>query len=316
MAKFTWMAVVGVSSWVASGIWVNTAAEPGAAVACSGIRTGEFAVTPVSGPSNLHRLGLTMQQSAMGFTGLLGPSPDQTLQDVASVETPGILTRPVVLTGADLYRFNCRPCHRADGTGTPPEINSLIDPVRSTSPEAMRQRMQAQGRPISAAFARELASDSRKDLLTRLKSGGKKMPAFDHLEGVEVDALVAYLEVIAGLPGAERCQIRLSESSNQMGEHLIKGTCHICHDATGRWPDAEALLNGEVPPLTELPKHRTVLDVIRKVRRGAPVIMGRAAFPYRGRMPVFDYLTDDEVAAAYMYLLAYPPRSTPAIAAK
>ena len=75
-------------------------------------------------------------------------------------------------------------------------------------------------------------------------------------------------------------------------------------------PNADALLNGEVPPLTELPKHRTVLDVIQKVRRGAPVIMGRAAFPYRGRMPVFDYLTDDEVAAAYMYLLAYPPRST------
>jgi hypothetical protein len=30
--------------------------------------------------------------------------------------------------------------------------------------------------------------------------------------------------------------------------------------------------------------------------------------PYRGRMPVFDYLTEDEVANAYLYLTLYPPQ--------
>jgi mono/diheme cytochrome c family protein len=306
------MAVVGVSSWIAAGIGVNTAAQPGAPVWRSGIRTGTFAVTPVSGPSSLHRLRLTVRRSAMGSVGLSGSLP---LQDVASVETAG-LTPSLVVTGSDLYRFNCRPCHRADGTGVPPEINSLIDLVRSTSPAVMWQRMQEKGRPISAAFARELASDSRKDLLTRLASGGKKMPAFDHLEDAEIDALVAYLEWMAGLAGAERRQIRVAESLSRIGEHVVKGTCHICHDATGSWPDAEALIDGAVPPLAELPRHHSTFGVIQKVREGGLVSMGRPAYQYRGRMPVFSYLRNDEVAAAYMYLLAYPPCPTAALVAQ
>ena len=39
-----------------------------------------------------------------------------------------------------------------------------------------------------------------------------------------------------------------------------------------------------------------------------PVVMGIAQVSYRGRMPVFDYLTDEEVEGAYLYLLAYPPQ--------
>jgi hypothetical protein len=36
--------------------------------------------------------------------------------------------------------------------------------------------------------------------------------------------------------------------------------------------------------------------------------MGEPPFPHRGRMPVFNYLRDEEVAAGYMYLVAYPPK--------
>jgi hypothetical protein len=39
--------------------------------------------------------------------------------------------------------------------------------------------------------------------------------------------------------------------------------------------------------------------------------MGVALISYRGRMPVFDYLTDGEVSAAYGYLSSYPPQSLP-----
>jgi hypothetical protein len=36
--------------------------------------------------------------------------------------------------------------------------------------------------------------------------------------------------------------------------------------------------------------------------------MGTTLMVDRGRMPVFDYLTNDEAAAAYLYLVMYPPR--------
>ncbi|OFW12380.1 MAG: hypothetical protein A3F70_07080 [Acidobacteria bacterium RIFCSPLOWO2_12_FULL_67_14] len=46
-----------------------------------------------------------------------------------------------------------------------------------------------------------------------------------------------------------------------------------------------------------------------KVRVGKPVIMGVARMPSRGRMPVFDYLTEADVVGGYAYLAAYPPES-------
>jgi hypothetical protein len=36
--------------------------------------------------------------------------------------------------------------------------------------------------------------------------------------------------------------------------------------------------------------------------------MGSPAAPCRGRMPVFDYLSEDEAADVYLYLSLYPPR--------
>jgi hypothetical protein len=36
-------------------------------------------------------------------------------------------------------------------------------------------------------------------------------------------------------------------------------------------------------------------------------MMGTPVLPYRGRMPVFDYLSESEVADAYLYLELYPP---------
>jgi hypothetical protein len=37
-------------------------------------------------------------------------------------------------------------------------------------------------------------------------------------------------------------------------------------------------------------------------------VMGLLRLPYRGRMPVFDYLSDDEVASGYRYLIHDPPQ--------
>jgi hypothetical protein len=71
------------------------------------------------------------------------------------------------------------------------------------------------------------------------------------------------------------------------------------------------LLDGAMPPLAGIARQRTIHDVLTKVRRGKPVVMGSALISYRGRMPVFDYLTDGEVSAAYGYLSSYPPESLP-----
>ena len=266
-----------------------------------------WSITPVSGPSNLSRLGLTIQQTSMGWTEELGPPPDAPSRPIDHAVTDTNLVRPVTLTGADLYRLDCRSCHKPDGGGAPPEINSIIEPVQGTSQVLWERRMREAHRAIDPAFARQVVSGARADLLKRLTEGGQKMPAFAHLQGPEVPVLVAHLEVMAGVPGAAE-RPPLVESPLRVGEHLVKGTCHICHGATGSWPTPEELLANAVPSLASIPSHRTLSDVVEKVRHGAPVAMGAARVMSRGRMPVFDYLTDDEVAAAYLYLLVYPPR--------
>jgi mono/diheme cytochrome c family protein len=268
----------------------------------------DLSATPVSGPSNLQRLGLTIQRTSMGWTGQLGPPPDALARPADRIVPTGDLTRSFTLTGADFYRLDCRGCHKETGGGAPPEINSLIEPVQGTSLVLWEQRMKQAGRAIDPAFAKQVVSGARADLLKRLLEGGQKMPSFAHLQGPEVPALVAYLELLAGVPGAAQRQSTVTESSMRVGEHLVKGTCHICHPATGLWPSPEALLDNAVPSLATLLTNRTLFEVIRKVRHGAPVAMGVAQVMCRGRMPVFDYLTDDEAAAAYLYLSTYPPR--------
>ena len=281
-----------------------------AAVLWSTVAAAQSAqITPVSGPSALSRLGLTIQHTSMGWTGHWGP-PQESVAPPArpAAVSPGDTSRAGTLTGADIYRLDCRACHKTDGSGAPPEINSLIEPVQGTSLMLWEERMKRAGRTIDKAFARQVVSGARMDLLKRLSQGGQKMPPFAFLRDDEREALLAYLEAIAGVPSSTRKQRTAAESPVRVGEHIVKGTCHICHDAVGAWPDPEALLNNAVPSLASLTKHRTLDQVVQKVRRGMPVVMGVAQVPYRGRMPVFDYLTDEEVETAYLYLLAYPPQ--------
>ncbi len=63
-----------------------------------------------------------------------------------------------------------------------------------------------------------------------------------------------------------------------------------------------------LPSLASFPREKTIFFVMQKARQGAPVAMGPLGQVSGGRMPVFSYLTDDEVAAAYLYLIIYPPR--------
>ncbi len=268
-----------------------------------------FRVTPVSAPSWLEHLKISFDRTSMGRMGQNTPPPtvryEPKWNQLAGSED---LNERFVLSGSDLYRLDCESCHQPDGRGSPPEIHSLIEPVQATSASFMEQRMKAMGRPISAAMARDMAAAGEAAIRTRLLKGGEKMPPFEHLQGAEVDALLAFLRELAGVPGAASQQIRIVEPYTRVGEHLVKGTCHICHAATGPGTNPEALLRNVLPSLASFPREKTIFFVMQKVRQGAPVAMGPLHEVSGGRMPVFSYLTDDEVAAAYLYLIIYPPR--------
>ena len=268
-----------------------------------------FRVAPVSGPSWLDNLNISFDRTSMGRMGQNTPPPtvryEPKWNQLAGSED---LNERFVLSGSDLYRLDCESCHQPDGRGSPPEIHSLIEPVQATSAEVMEQRMKAMGRPITPDMARDMAAAGEAAIRTRLSKGGEKMPPFEHLQGAEVDALLAFLRELAGVPGAASQQIRIAEPYTRVGEHLVKGTCHICHAATGAGTSPEALLKNVLPSLASFPREKTIFFVMQKVRQGAPVAMGPLHEVSGGRMPVFSYLTDDEVAAAYLYLIIYPPR--------
>jgi len=266
----------------------------------------------MEGPSNFHRLGLAFDSSSMGRTGVWGPAPETYEGPPVNFMIPAGLSRTVMLTGADIFRFECRACHHADGGGTPPEVPAITGPIQAASATMMERRMRERGRPISAEFARELASGSAKDLLARLKNGGQKMPAFGFLTDSEVRALLDYLNVLAGVPGKAK-SANVAEPFARVGELVIRGTCHICHDATGTWPNPEEILQGSIPPVAGFTEKKPLPEFIWKVRRGAPVVMGSLGLTYRGRMPVFEYLSDGEVTSAYLYLIHYPPQQSGAL---
>ena len=246
----------------------------------------------------------------MGKTWRLGPllkEPEETADPAPSSPHRSSSANTVVLHGADLYRLNCQGCHGESGLGAPPEIASIINPVRATSVSLVIQRMKSVGADVSRAQAAELAGQSKTALLQRIHNGGQDMPSFSYLNDFEVQSLVAYLKLLAGVPNAAARQAALSESHARVGELIVKSTCHTCHAATGPNPGPAELAAGAIPPLATLTSRVGRAQLIRKVTAGAPVMMDAAPDSLRGRMPVFFYLTGTEAADVYRYLEAYPP---------
>ncbi len=267
-------------------------------------------VTPVTGESWLNHLHRSFDETSMGKTGRLGPPDEQhpgTTFEVVRVDDQ----QAIAVYGSDLYRWDCRGCHGESGLGAPPEINSVINPVRSTSTLLVMQRMKKVGMAMSPAEAARLAWQSHEALLERLHNGGQDMPSFPHLSDPEIRSLLAYLRELAEVPHAENQQIGLQESRARIGEHIVKSTCHICHNAAGPNPTPQQLAEGAIPPLSTLTTRVNRTRFIQKVTRGEPIVMGTSPLACRGRMPVFDYLSAEEAADAYLYLIQYPPAARP-----
>lgn len=274
----------------------------------------DIQVTAVQGKSWINHLHRPFNNTSMGRTWELGPGPLMPGEESPRWRlelSPGYATRPVTLHGADLYRQNCQGCHGATGAGAPPEINSVINPVRATSVAVILERTKKTGQEMSRAGAAELAKQAKDSLMKRLHEGGEAMPPFPQLNELEIRSVVAYLDQLSDVPGAQANQIAVTESPYRLGEHIVKSTCHICHSASGPNPDPQQVMDGAIPPLSSLTTRTSLPEFIRKVTIGAPIVMGDQPSSYRdayrGRMPVFSYLTQDESADAYLYLTLYPP---------
>jgi mono/diheme cytochrome c family protein/cytochrome c553 len=269
--------------------WPNAGEDPG--------------VTPVAGPSWLHHLGVSPATTRLGQgASHYGPSDEE---PAAALNEPLGVRRTLVVTGHDLYRLNCQACHRDEGTGVPPEIRSVLGPVQGTSLEMVRKQLQAT--PHAPGDARAKADRARADLVARIRTGGQRMPARDHLQQGDINEILGYLTQLAGTPSPD-LQSQRTITWARLGEHTVKGTCHICHDAVGPSPSADAIAKGAVPSLESLLATKSVAEFVRKARSGAHVVRGDVAVLHRGRMPVLDYLRAEDIAAAYMYLSTYPPQ--------
>lgn len=261
-------------------------------------------VTSVEGDSWLRHLGSSFIASNMGRAGPWALSPSNAATQLPNRESS---KDDFVLSGADLYRLSCQSCHTAAGSGVVPEINSLIGPVQATSAVMIRAQMKQRGLDLDAKTTAKLVSQATAALHARLQKGGERMPPFGHLASEEVEALLPYLDALAGVPGAQNRQIWLSEPAERVGELLVKGTCHICHEAVGPGLGIAVASQESIPPLASLPASRSRSEVIRKVCLGIskPTPMMTSS---HGQMPVFSELTPAEVAAAYDYLVRFPPR--------
>ena len=139
-------------------------------------------VTPVEGGSWLEHLHRAFDETSMGkSSGVYGPAapmPSEWPPPHPALQLSNKFTgQSTTLYGSDLYRLKCQSCHGTSGMGAPPEINSVIDPVRATSARIYIERMKKAGMDVTWKDAAPLAKQAKGMLLDRLHKGGTDMPS-------------------------------------------------------------------------------------------------------------------------------------------
>lgn len=246
-------------------------------------------VTPATGPSLLTRLKTGFDQSSFGRAGYVGASPSAPEAEAPASGRESWLVDGFELSGEDLYRINCRSCHGIGAAGLKPITPSIVGRVR-------------EGAGSADAGARRRQAGAEMAIRHRLDAGGAVMPPFVHLEPAEVEALIAYLEAIAGVaePGAPAPRVRVPALA--VGEHVVKAVCQTCHDAV---PGLRRVAGQAISPtLSEIPDRYSVGELVRAVRAGAA-----PAKPGTAHRPRLGYLRPEEIRAAYVYLIAVPPEA-------
>jgi mono/diheme cytochrome c family protein len=283
---------------------------------------------PLRGPSILRSLAMTVDMSPLGRLGGEETPDVQISMDFARAVRKAVaqagrddaaalatLRASFPADGATIYRLSCRACHGPQGVGEPPAVASILGPSLALSPAHHEKMMQAAGAHARPELSQELAQQADQTLRERLAHGGKAatlpnlevMPAFAHLSQPEIAALEAYLMQLAKAPGAPPSPPTAPESALRIGEHVVRGTCRVCHDATGSSAGHTAMMAGLIPALVNIPQQMSLEAVVHKVRHGWSAMAGLGH--QLSRMPVYPYLSDEEVAAAYLYLAYLPPTS-------
>jgi len=243
----------------------------------------------------------------MGGEAVPEPEADRSEPDLISMlpsrdgNLAELVDREFVLSGADLYRLGCQSCHGADGRGAPPEISSVI--------------------PIVATLAALPKDQATQGLKTSLAKPGDKMPSFSSFREDEAEALLHALENFAGTSSGdgESPATVVKLSAARVGRHVVDGTCHICHSATGPGGGSMPMMELTVPSLASLPREypleRVEVAVIEGVFPGRDGMRGMGMMGTTrgngaaGTTPALPYLTRQEIAAAYLFLFAYPPEN-------
>lgn len=310
MRRLMWATVAGIAILAAAAIvWDVTRDAPGT------VPHPEIGVAAVRGKSWVAHLQGDVKTTPLGRQGGTAPPP-------ASTAGREPLGDGFHLTGADLYRLECQSCHGPDGKGAPPDINSLIGPVSATRPGLMKGRLAKTGKTLPDKMLEQMAHQARAIIVHRLKHGGTAMPAFGYLDAREIAALLDYLQRLVG-PVA-RAPVTLHVPELRVGALVVRGTCHICHDATGPGGHRVALAGG-VPSLASFPEAYSLREIVGKVRSGIPPTGGPMGRRGMGRgmghgmggammapaggwtMPLLPYLTPNEITAAVDYLKRVPP---------
>jgi mono/diheme cytochrome c family protein len=206
--------------------------------------------------------------------------------------------------GADIYRLNCRSCHGPRGHGAAPEVASIVGVAGALSPAVIERNVVARTGRVRPDVAQQLAEQTERLVRERLRDGGKAMPPFRHLSEPEIEALLEYLKELGGAPAPTLRKMRTPESVARIGEHVVQGTCRICHDATGPGAGHMMMMAGRIPALASIPDEVSLEAVVHKVRHGWSEMTSMAH--QMSRMPIFSYISEEEVAAAYVYLAYYP----------
>ena len=283
----------------------------------------DYPIPSSQGPSCIKHLGLTVSQTRLGQvggTGVLAANPHGNPQPSSgdpggtanlnlviqrflstfrsSPEKAGaILNEKFPVSGADLYRWNCQACHGPDGQGAPPEINSVLGPVQGTSAIMTRKRLEARGLDVDDDMIQQVTELAEGSLRDRLQHGGKNMPSFEYLRADEVEALFGYLEKLASVPPTKRDGLLVPESAARAGELIVRGTCHVCHDATGPGSGHAALAQGTIPSLASIPREHSLSGVVHQVQYGSSSTMKMTGGDV---MPAYPYFTEEEIAATYL----------------
>jgi mono/diheme cytochrome c family protein len=254
----------------------------GVAIAAEG--GGGSTITAASGPSVLTRLKTGFQFSSMGRAGYTGVAAGPATEAATPIPKDWLVSG-FEMTGEDVFRVNCRSCHGVGAQGLHPAIPNLLAKAR-----------EAAGKGGDAAQRNEAAA-TEMAIRHRLLKGGMVMPSFEHLDAAEVEVLLGYLESLpsAQTPAPAR---RIRVPAARVGENVVKAVCQICHDATPgeQRPAADQSLS----TLSEFPVKYSVRDFVARVHATTTGGPG-------GHKPRLDYLRPEEIEAAYVYLIGYPP---------